>query len=129
MIVVDASALGEALVGRDPDPALLDAMSGEVSAPDHLHVEVLSALRGLVLGHKLGAAAAEVARRDLFALSVNRFDLGPLADRAWELKDRFTTYDAAYIALAEALECPLLTCDAKLRAGHRADVRVVSSTG
>lgn len=127
MIVVDATAMVEALVGRDADDLLLDSLSGEVEAPHLLDVEVLSALRGLLLGHKLDAAGAEAARQDHFDLSITRHSTAPLAERIWQLRHRFTSYDASYLALAESLQAPLLTCDAKLiGGGHRADVRLVA---
>lgn len=126
MIVIDASAMVEALVGRSPDAMLLDALAGELAAPHLLDVEVVSVLRGLVLGGKLTPAAADEARRDHFAFTIVRHELEPLAERVWMLRSQFTAYDACYLALAEALACPLLTCDAKLAAsGHRANVRVV----
>lgn len=127
MIVVDASAMVEALVGRDADPELLDALAGDLDAPHLLDTEVISALRGLELGRKVAPAMAEQARHDHFAFSITRHDVEPLAERIWELRHQFTTYDASYIALAEAFAAPLLTCDAKLAApAHAAEVTVVS---
>lgn len=115
MIVLDASAMVEALVGRAPHDDLLDVLAGELHAPHLLDVEVMSVLRGLLLSGKLPPAAAEDARRDHFAFTVRRHDLEPLA-----------AYDAAYLALAEALGCELWTCDAKLAGGgHDAQVRLV----
>ena len=129
MIVVDASAMVEALVGRDVDTELLDALAGEVAAPHLLDVEVLSVLRGLALGGKLPPDAAEAARRDHFAFAITRHEAGPLADRIWQLRHRCTSYDAAYLALAEGLDVPLYTCDAKLaEGGHHAQVRVVPTS-
>lgn len=129
MIVVDASAMVEALAGREAAHELLDALAGDVAAPHLLDVEVLSVLRGLVLGRKLDPSAAEDARRDHFALTIARHEVAPLADRIWELRHRYTTYDACYLALAEALEAPLYTCDAKLpRGAHDAEVRVLPRT-
>lgn len=126
MIVLDASAMVEALVGRAPHDDLLDVLAGELHAPHLLDVEVMSVLRGLLLSGKLPPAAAEDARRDHFAFTVRRHDLEPLADRVWALRHRFTAYDAAYLALAEALGCELWTCDAKLAGGgHDAQVRLV----
>jgi predicted nucleic acid-binding protein len=61
VIVVDASAMVEALVGRNAEDELLDALRGDVHAPHLLDVEVLSVLRGLSLGGKLAARAAEQA--------------------------------------------------------------------
>lgn len=129
MIVVDASAMVEALIGREADDELLDALTDGVSAPHLLDVEVLSVLRGLLRGGKLDPAAAEQARREHFLLAIDRFEVAPLADRIWQLRHRYTSYDAAYLALAEALEAPLLTCDGKLDSGgHDARVHVLHRT-
>jgi predicted nucleic acid-binding protein len=129
VIVVDASAMVEALVGRDLDVAVLDLLEGDIAAPHLLDVEVMSALRGLELGGKLKTQAAERARRDHFAFDITRHEMLPLAERVWRLRHQFTSYDACYLALAEALEVPLLTCDSKLdTAGHRAHIVVVSRT-
>lgn len=129
MIVIDASAMVEALVGRYADPELLSALSGDVDAPHLLDVEVISVLRGLELGGKLTPGVADQARHDHFAFTITRHDLEPATERIWLLRHQFTTYDAAYIALAEALAAPLYTCDTKLAAsGHFAQVRVMSRT-
>lgn len=126
MIVVDASAMVEALIGRDADARLLDALAAEVHAPHLLDVEVFSVLRGLLLGGKLGREAATRARQDHLALTISRHELAPFADRIWSLRHHFTAYDATYLALAEGLGAPLLTCDAKLAStGHDADVRLI----
>lgn len=124
MIVIDASAMVEAIVGRKPDADLLDALAGDVAAPRLIDVEVLSALRGLVLGGALSLAAAERAREDYAALEVLRHEVMPLASRVWQLRQQFTSYDACYLALAEAIDVPLYTCDTKLERGTRAAVRV-----
>ena len=125
MIVVDASAMVEALVGRNADHNLLDALVGDVDAPHLLDVEVLSVLRGLVLGGKLEPSTAENARLDYLALNITRHEVSPFADRVWELRHQFTTYDACYLALAEALCAPLYTCDTKLTSkGHHADIQL-----
>lgn len=129
MIVVDASAMVEALVGRGADAELLDALAGDIDAPHLLDVEVLSVLRGLLLGGKLDLDDAVRAREDFFAFTVSRHETAPLADRIWQLRHQFTAYDASYLALAEALQAPLFTCDAKLATrGHSADVRLIQQT-
>ena len=115
----------EALVGRDADPNLLDALAGEVDAPHLLDVEVLSVSRGLTLGGKLDPDVAEAAPRDHLALTITRHELAPISDRVWELRHQFTSYDACYLALAEALQAPLYTCDTKLAGtGQDAEVRL-----
>ncbi len=129
MIVVDASAMIQALIGRDADSDLLDALADEVAAPHLLDVEVLSALRGLSLGGKIELGTAGEAHLDYFALSITRHEIHPLADRIWLLRHQYTSSDACYLALAEALDAPLHTCDAKLvGADHQAQVRVFPRT-
>lgn len=116
----------EALVGGDVAEELLEAMTGVVHAPHLLDVEVLSVLRGLTLGGKLDLVTAEEARRDHFDFTIDRHEVAPLADRIWQLRHQYTSYDAAYLALAEALDAPLYTCDAKLDAGgHSATIRLI----
>ncbi len=125
MIVIDASAIIQVLVGRDPGPALLDAVAGDLAAPHILDVEVLSALRGMVLGGVLLLEAAESARRSYADLVITRYEAVLLADRVWALRTQYTSYDAMYLALAEGLGAPLVTCDRKLDAGgHHAEVVV-----
>jgi predicted nucleic acid-binding protein len=125
VIVVDASAMVEALIGRDVDNELLDALQDDIHAPHLLDVEVLSVLRGLLLDSKLAPGAAEDARADHFAFTISRHEVHPLAERVWELRHQHTCYDATYLALAEALDAPLFTCDAKLAGtAHTADVRL-----
>jgi len=129
VIVMDASGMVEALVGRDVDPELLNRLAGDVAVPHLLDIEVLSALRGLVLGGALAAHVAESALSDYWALTLRRHESAPLAERIWQLRHQFTSYDACYLALAEGLDAPLLTCDAKLAAGgHTARVEVFPRT-
>ena len=125
MIVIDASAIIQVLVGRDPGPALLDAVAGDLAAPHILDVEVLSALRGMVLGGVLPLEAAESARRSYADLVIDRYEAALLADRVWALRNQYTSYDAMYLALAEGLGALLVTCDRKLDAGgHHVEVVV-----
>jgi len=107
----------------------LHALSGDVDAPHLLDVEVLSVLRGLLLGGKLDALAAEQARLDHFAFTITRHEIAPLSERIWQLRHQFTSYDASYLSLAEALQAPLYTCDAKLATrGHNAQVHLFPLT-
>lgn len=129
MIIIDASAMVEALVGRESDEELLNALSGDVDAPHLLDVEVLSVLRELLLGGKLAPEEADQARLDHFAFTITRHETAPLAERMWQLRHQFTSYDANYLALAEALQAPLYTCDAKLATrGHNAQIQLVPQT-
>jgi predicted nucleic acid-binding protein len=99
---------------------------GDIHVPHVVDVEVLHALRGLVLGGKLGEDRAADALTDLADLRMNRYPHLPLMDRIWELRRNLSAYDAAFVALAEALAAPLVTCDAALAAspGHHARVEV-----
>ena len=82
--------------------------------PALLDVEVTQTLRGLLRGAKIDLTTAEAARLDLGQLAVRRYPDAPLLRRCWELRDVCTTYDAVYVALAEALDASLVTRDAQL---------------
>lgn len=117
MTVVDASALVEALVSdSDAGNAVRERMvaAASLEAPHLLDVEVLSALRRLQSGGSLDPGLAQVAVRQLGELPVTRFPHVDFTRRMWELKDVMTPYDAAYVALAEAAEEPLVTLDSRL---------------
>jgi predicted nucleic acid-binding protein len=113
----------EGLVGRAADAELLEILACELLAPHLLDVEVLSVLRRLALGGRLDQAAAEQAVRTHFAFTITRHEVRPLAGRIWRLRHQYTSYDACYLALAEALAAPLYTCDARL-AGKAQSVAV-----
>ena len=128
MLVVDTSAVVAALVGRPPDRRLADRLGtdGDLHAPHLLDVELLHALRRLVRTGALTRERAADARADFAELAVVRYGHEALADRSWELRDSLTAYDATFVALAEALEVPLVTCDARLARApsHRAAVEL-----
>lgn len=131
MIVADASAIVEALIGRDAPEELLELLATEpLAAPHLLDVEVLSTLRGLTRGRRLDEESADAARQTYFALTITRYETAPLAERIWALRHRCTAYDSTYLALAEALDVDLVTADAKLLVGgSTAGIRVVPSSG
>ncbi|AYG02889.1 type II toxin-antitoxin system VapC family toxin [Gryllotalpicola protaetiae] len=129
MIVIDASAAIEMLLGRDPAVELRDAVAGEVAAPHLLDVEVASVLRGLDLGSRFPTGTLNEAKLSYGSFVIRRYEFVLLADRVWALRHSFTSYDACYLALAEALDAELFTCDRKLAAGnHGARVRVLPRT-
>jgi predicted nucleic acid-binding protein len=118
MRVVDASAVVDALFGGERSDGLAERLAGsvELAAPHLIDLETLSAFRRIVRGGFASADRITDARRDLAKLPILRYPHEPFADRIWELRDALTAYDAAYVALAEALAVPLVTCDAKLAA-------------
>lgn len=128
MIVVDAAALVDALTVVDGTDDLRASLAGEdLHAPTLLDFEFVSALRGLTLRGQLSAARAEDALTDFEDLPIQRWPSSDgLRRRAFGLRSHLSAYDAAYVALAEALQCPLLTRDARLArsSGHAAQVHV-----
>jgi predicted nucleic acid-binding protein len=112
VIVLDASAAVSALLNSGQARRLIAEES--LHAPHLVDIEVVSALRRQVAG---GALKHDNARRALHAwaeLGVIRYAAAPLLDRVWELRTTVTAYDATYVALAEALNCPLVTADSRL---------------
>ncbi|MFP3941594.1 MAG: type II toxin-antitoxin system VapC family toxin [Thermoanaerobaculia bacterium] len=115
--MVDASALLEVLLqapAAEPIAERLFDPEETLHAPHLLDVEVAQILRRYVLLGEIDAGRGREALTDLADLSVERYPHDPLLARIWELRDNATAYDAAYLALAEALGAPLLTCDARL---------------
>ncbi|MFJ4165476.1 type II toxin-antitoxin system VapC family toxin [Microbacterium sp. NPDC089698] len=115
MIVIDASTVVELLVDHGSAPRLLDLLVGEtLIAPDVLPIEAASALRGLNFGGHLDSHDLDVACSDLLRLPIDLHPTLPLVPRVLALRSNFSTYDASYVALAEAFRCPLLTLDRRL---------------
>jgi predicted nucleic acid-binding protein len=130
VIVIDASALAEALTGDGPvgdDARATLGADSRWAAPALLLVETMSVIRGRLLGGKITREAAEVAVADLHEIVVDRVDETPPLSRIWELRDNLTLYDAAYVAAAEVLRCPLVTADGKLAraTGPRCQIRLI----
>ncbi len=117
MIVVDASALVELLTRSDRGlrvEARILRPSETLHAPSLIDVEVTQVLRRYVASGQVPEHWARMALEVVGAFPMTRYLHEPLMRRAWELKENVTAYDAAYIALAEALRSPLVTCDARL---------------
>ncbi|TDD71955.1 PIN domain-containing protein [Jiangella aurantiaca] len=125
-LVVDTSLVLYALSEAQHDDVLRKRLSAPrvLHAPHLIDFEISNALRGLTLGGKLTVAQADGIRADFVELRIERFPGAILSGRMWELRHNYTAYDAAYIALAELLACPLLTGDAKLLGAHHAEIEL-----
>jgi predicted nucleic acid-binding protein len=130
LLVLDASAALAAFLVTGVNSASIrvriEAPGESLHAPHLLDVEMLHALRGLVLRGDVSRARSEEVREDFASLRWSRYSHVAFLDRIWELKDNLTAYDAAYVALAETLSAPLITTDARLAraSGIRAEVEV-----
>ena len=130
MIVVDASAMTEFLL-QTPLGARVEARlfrdGDEFHAPHLIDVEVAQALRRLVRTGEVPAERAEGVIADLIDFDLRRHPHVDLLGRTWELRDNLTSYDAMYVALAEAIASPLVTCAGPLGAspGHTVRVEVI----
>lgn len=126
MIVVDASALAEYIVdtptGRQVGDQLL--VDRDVHMPHLASVEATSVIRGWVRGGKLQEVLATQALADLAQLPVERHEHEALLPRVWQLRHNLSAYDAVYVALAEALDADLLTCDARLARSGAGEARM-----
>lgn len=129
MIVVDASVLAVALVDDDlaGDSARARLGGQVIAAPDLIRLEVMSVIRRQVAAKRLTLRRADLALGDLAETLMRVAPHAPLMPRIWELRQNVTVYDAAYVALAEALDVPLVTGDARLSraAGPRCRIEVL----
>jgi predicted nucleic acid-binding protein len=130
VIVVDASVVVTALTDdADDGDRVRQRLRGErLVAPHIIDLEVVSAWRRLAAAGGMDERRVELALADLRELRLQRVGHGRLLGRCWELRTNLTIYDAAYVALAEALDATLLTADRRLAQapGARCTVEVLS---
>lgn len=117
MIVVDASVVVTAIsvAGVDGERSRERLIQGaDLHAPDLLDLEVLSVLRRRTRSRDVDETEAGAALDALGELRLTRYPHLPLLSRVWTLRSNLTPYDAAYVALAEVLGCPLVTGDRRI---------------
>jgi predicted nucleic acid-binding protein len=130
VIVIDASALLEALLRTPAAKAVEDRLFAHrqtLHAPHLLDVEVAQVVRRYAANGEIDGERGRLALADLADLPLRRYPHDFLLPRIWDLRNNLTAYDAAYVALAEALDAPLLTRDRRLAAtaGHHARIELV----
>lgn len=130
MIVVDASALLEFLLQTSLGTrieARLFRDDDEFHSPHLVDVEVIQGLRRLVRSAEVSPSRAAEAMADLVDFDLHRHPHLDLLARAWKLRENVTAYDAMYVALAEALDATVITCDTALAntPGHTARIEVI----
>jgi predicted nucleic acid-binding protein len=126
VIVIESSAMVDALVGDRFDPELSALLATEeLHAPALLDFEVASALRGHVFAGKLSEARLNEALTDFAALRVERYPMTDQLGSVVALRNNFTVYDAAYVVLAQALRAPMVTADTTMLEASRLGVDVL----
>jgi predicted nucleic acid-binding protein len=130
VIVVDASIASEILLSRGGASAALERLFGkteDLHAPQLFDAEVAHVIRGARLDDDISDEAGEIAISFLRAFPVTRHSHRPLLERVWALRQNVTAYDAMYVALAELLNAPLVTRDARLArsSGHTARIEFI----
>jgi predicted nucleic acid-binding protein len=130
LIIVDASALLETLLQMPAASAVearLFAADQTLHAPHLVDLEVAQVVRRFAASGQIDEDRGRTALADLADLPLRRYPHDFLLPRIWDLRSNLTAYDAAYVALAEALDSPLLTRDRRLAGapGHHAQIELV----
>ena len=128
-IIVDASVLVDFYLGGDTTDTIAARIRGELlQAPVTIDAEVVHSLRRQVLAKRVDVSTAEDALRRFVTTPILRHPVEPLVGRMWAVRQNITAYDAAYVALAESLDLPLITRDARLArsAGHAARIEYIA---
>lgn len=125
LVVVDASVVVNALTGNGTARSRVATQS--LFAPHLVDLEVAHTLHRRAQAGVVDPEHGALLLGRLRRLGITRYPVFGLTERIWELRDNLTAYDASYVAVAEALECPLVTADARIAAapGVRCSVEVV----
>jgi predicted nucleic acid-binding protein len=127
-IVVDSSVIVAALISTSDDGAWAERVieDGSIFAPELIRVEATNIIRRLERAKEITEQEANAAYDDFMELDLYLHPFEPFADRIWELRHNVTSYDAWYVALAEALNLPLATLDSRLAAAKGPVCRFVT---
>ena len=127
MIVLDASCALKLILKQGGPDLALRVLKAEIHAPFLLDIEVLSALRRLIRQKEMNSERATTGLNWLFDLGIEHHHSEEIAWRAFALRDSLSAYDAAYVAVAEFLDAPLLTADGRLARthGHHAEIELI----
>jgi predicted nucleic acid-binding protein len=129
MIVVDASLVADFLLDAGPRgewATVRIAEGGALHAPELLDYEVASVVRSRVLRGETPRGRARVAIHDLGEMRITRYPAARFLEQMWTYHPVLSAYDAAYVSLAEALDAPLVTTDARLGRTHGLGAAVVA---
>ena len=123
--MLDASAAAELVLATPPGAAVARRLRGAaVHAPAHFDVEVIGAIRRAVVRRLISDHEGLVAVADFRCLPLRRWPTKPFVQRAYQLRRTHTIADAMYVALAEGLAAPLITCDGRLAQSHGHDAEI-----
>jgi predicted nucleic acid-binding protein len=131
VVVIDSSAVVAFLAGGDAGDWVVEEITGHRrAAPSLMPYEVLNNLRRQLSKGALDEDEAAAARKNLAALAIDNWPHSRLVERAWQLRGAVAYYDAAYVALAELLDAPLITLDRRLAGanGPMCEIRVPPGT-
>ena len=129
MIVLDASAAVELILATPPGTAVAQRMRSEtVHTPANFDVEVIGAVRRAVVRQLISDHEGLVAVADFQSLPLRRWPTKPFVQRAYQLRSTHPVADGVYVALAEGLGAPLITCDVRLAEshGHGAEIELIA---
>lgn len=127
--MLDASAAVELLFATPPGAAVAQRLRGEtLHAPAHFDVEVIGAIRRAVVRQLISDHEGLVAVADFQSLPLRRWPTKRFVQRAYQLRSTHTVADGVYVALAEGLAVPLITCDGRLAQshGHGAEIELIA---
>jgi predicted nucleic acid-binding protein len=115
-VVIDASVLVAAVIDAGPSGEWAENVlaQGGLHSPELVLVEATNIVRRLERAKTISSLEAAAAHRDLMNLDIEVYGFAPVAERVWQLRHALTSYDAWYVAVAEAVELPLATLDSRL---------------